>query len=106
MEIKDENNNATSLNPYDNEQIIINISVWNNVETLENFIYKSFHTDFLMRRKEWFQTFGKVSTAMWWIKKGEYPTVLEAKQKLDNLQLNGATETVFNFRKKFPKPFI
>lgn len=102
----DENNNATALNPYNDEQIIINISVWATIETLENYVYKSFHTDFLKRRKEWFQTYGKVHTAMWWIEKGNYPTVEEAVQKLTELQENGASPAVFDFRRKFPSPDV
>ena len=72
--LKDESNNATNLNPYNDEQVIINISVWQSVEDLEYYVYKTFHTDFLKRRREWFQTYGKVSTAMWWIPQGEFPT--------------------------------
>lgn len=52
--LKDETNNATHLNPYSDEQVIINISVWETIEDLESFVYRSFHTDFLRRRKEWF----------------------------------------------------
>ena len=36
--LKDDNNNATSLNPYDDEQVIINVSVGQSMETLENFM--------------------------------------------------------------------
>lgn len=102
--LKDENNDATSFNPYNDEQIIINVSVWENIETLENFIYKTFHTDFLKRRKEWFNTFGKAYTAMWWIPKGQFPTIKEAVHKLDYLQKNGASTIVFDFKNKFPQP--
>jgi hypothetical protein len=45
--LKDESNNATNLNPYYNEQIIIIISVWEDVDSLMSYIYKSFHIDFL-----------------------------------------------------------
>ena len=100
----DENNNATNLNPYDDVQIIINISVWKDIESLENFMYKSFHSDFLRRRKEWFKTFGKVSTAMWWIPNGKFPSMQEAVEKLDYLQKNGSSELVFHFKNKFDKP--
>ncbi|MBM3427083.1 MAG: DUF3291 domain-containing protein, partial [Bacteroidetes bacterium] len=37
--LKDESNNATSLNPYQDEQILINVSVWNSIEALEEFMY-------------------------------------------------------------------
>ncbi|MEN9704109.1 MAG: hypothetical protein RLZZ209_1537 [Bacteroidota bacterium] len=56
--LKDDTNNATSLNPYDDEQVIINVSVWQSIETLENFMYKTFHSEFLKRRKEWFVAYG------------------------------------------------
>ena len=102
--LKDESNNATSINPYNDEQIIINISVWESIEALEHFMYKTFHSNFLKRRKEWFQTFGKVSTAMWWIPKEQVPTIEESVEKLDYLQKNGSTELVFDFKNKFPAP--
>lgn len=102
--LKDEDNNATNFNPYNDEQIIVNYSIWDNIETLEHYMYKTFHSEFLKRRKEWFQTFGQVSTAMWWVKKGEIPDITEAMEKLDYLQKNGASEIVFNFKQKFPKP--
>lgn len=102
--LKDEDNDATSFNPYNNEQIIINVSVWDSVEDLGNYVFKTFHSDFLKRRKEWFHTYGKVHTAMWWIPAGQFPTVQEAVDKLDDLQKNGASQEVFNFRAKFPKP--
>jgi hypothetical protein len=102
--LKDESNNSSHLNPYNDEQVIINVSVWENIETLEDFVYKTFHTDFLKRRKEWFNTFGKAYTAMWWTSKGQFPTVQEAIDKLDYLQKNGPSTVVFDFRKKFPQP--
>jgi len=102
--LKDDNNNATNLNPYNDEQIIVNYSIWESIETLEHYMYKTFHSEFLKRRKEWFQTFGQVSTAMWWVKKGEIPDLTEAMAKLDYLQKNGASAKVFNFRNKYPKP--
>ena len=44
--LRDDSNNATSLNPYDDEQIIVNVSVWESIEALENFMYKTLHSDF------------------------------------------------------------
>ncbi len=102
--LKDDNNNATSLNPYDDEQVIINISVWESVETLEQYVFKTFHSEFLKRRKEWFHKYGQVHTAMWWVEVGKYPTVGEAEKKLAVLQKNGATQEVFNFKDRFSAP--
>ena len=102
--LKDENDNATSMNPYDDEQIIINVSVWETKETFENFVYKTFHSDFLRKRKEWFLQFGKAHTAMWWIKAGEIPTMEDAIARLDFLQKNGASEFAFDFKNFIPMP--
>ena len=102
--IKDDSNNASSFNPYDDEQIIINISVWEDIESLEQFTYKTFHTDFLRRRREWFQKFGKASFAMWWIKEGDFPTVEEAVEKLAYFQLYGPSVSVFDFKERFSAP--
>jgi hypothetical protein len=102
--LKDENNNAAYLNPFDDEQVIINISVWENIEALENFMYRTFHSDFLKRRKEWFHTYGKAHVAMWWIPEGQLPTQEEAIEKLEELQKNGPTEKVFDFKRKFSAP--
>jgi len=102
--LKGDANNATSLNPYNDEQVIINVSVWESLETLEAYMYKTLHADFLRRRKEWFHSFGKAHTALWWVPAGHVPTLQEAVGKLDELQKNGPGEGVFDLRNKFPAP--
>jgi len=102
--LKDDQNNATGYNPYSDEQVIINVSVWESIEALENFVYRTFHTEFLKRRKEWFQTYGKVYTAMWWMPAGQFPTAEEAVGKLSYLQQNGPSAFAFDFRNRFPQP--
>jgi hypothetical protein len=77
--LKDESNSSANLNPYNDEQIIINMSVWENISTLENYVFKTFHSDFLRRRKEWFVKYGKVSSALWWLPSLQYPSIEEGK---------------------------
>ncbi len=86
--------------------MIINVSVWEDIFTFEKFIHKSFYTEFLKRQKEWFLNYGKVFTAMWWILKGQYPTIEQAVAKLALLRENGPTETVFDFKNKFNSPIL
>lgn len=102
--LKDESNNASGFNPYNDEKVIINISAWKDIESLEEFTYRTFHTDFLKRRKEWFNTYGNAHFALWWIKKSEFPSVEESVERLEYLQINGPSERVFNFKIRFPKP--
>ncbi|MGC4102446.1 DUF3291 domain-containing protein [Ferruginibacter sp.] len=101
---KDDSNNATAFNPFNDEQVIINISVWEDIETLRDFMYNTWHADFMKRRREWFHRFGKLYTAMWWTPAGKFPTVEEAIDNLDYLQKNGATEKVFDFKNIFNAP--
>ncbi|WP_080057587.1 DUF3291 domain-containing protein [Spirosoma aerolatum] len=102
--LKDESNKATSISPFDDEQIIINLSVWENLESLKTFTYKTVHTDFLKRRSEWFHRFGRAYLALWWVPAGQLPTVQEAVDKLAYLQENGATELAFDFKKTYAPP--
>ena len=102
---KDEDTNNTAyLDPYQDEQIIVNISVWESVETLKDYVYKTFHSEFLRRRKDWFVKFGTVHTAMWWTPEGQYPTMEEAVEKLSDLQKNGPSQQVFDFKSIQLKP--
>lgn len=102
--LQDDTNNATSFNPYDDAQIIINISVWADVESLKKFVYQTAHVDFLKRKKEWFTKFDQAHTAMWWIKAGDYPSVTQAVERLRYLQTNGNSTRAFNFQSPQPKP--
>jgi hypothetical protein len=102
--LKDETNNASNFNPLNNEQIIINISVWETIASLEHFTYKTFHTDFIKRKKEWFKKYGEAHYALWWIKKGDFPNIEDALEKLTHLQQHGPTAVSFSFKKPFPKP--
>ncbi|WP_318846862.1 DUF3291 domain-containing protein [Chryseobacterium sp. JV558] len=102
--LKDDENNATSFNPLNDEKIIINISVWKDIESLEYYTYKTFHVDFVRRRKEWFQKYGKAYYALWWIKDNEYPSIDEALKRLEYLQKKGSSSYAFNFQSVFQKP--
>ncbi|MCV6629814.1 MAG: DUF3291 domain-containing protein [Flavobacteriaceae bacterium] len=102
--LKDDSNHAANFNPYEDERVIINLSVWEDVESLEQYTYKTFHVDFLRRRKEWFQKFGKAYYAMWWIEAGSIPSIEDAVNRLEQLQKEGASQNVFDFKQRFPMP--
>ncbi len=99
--LKDENNNATAFRPYDDERIAVNMSVWRDTESLENFACKSGHVDFLRRKREWFENFGSAYVVLWWIPIGTLPTLDEAIAQLEYLQLKGSTPHAFTFKNRF-----
>jgi hypothetical protein len=102
--LQTESGNATTIRVFDDERLIVNLSVWESVEALFEFAYKTTHTQVMGHRKEWFERMGSPYLAMWWISAGHIPTVSEAKARLEYLQLHGPTAYAFQFKTRFPIP--
>jgi hypothetical protein len=102
--LKTDDGNATSLQPYDDERILINMSVWESPEHLKQFVYRSAHAQVMRQRKEWFERFKDSTMALWWIAPGHIPTIAEAKERLQYLQFNGESDFAFTFARLFPAP--
>jgi Domain of unknown function (DUF3291) len=96
--------NATDIQPTEDELVKINMSVWESVDALAEFVYRSDHTAFLRRRREWFERYGAAYTAMWWIPAGHLPTIAEALDRLDLIEADGPTPEAFTFASRFPPP--
>jgi len=96
--------NATAIRPYDDDRILVNMSVWESIETLHAYAYRSAHTDVLRRRREWFERFDGPSMVIWWVPVGHIPSIDEAKERLALLGRDGPTPEAFNFRETFPPP--
>jgi hypothetical protein len=99
-----EDGNATAVRPYDDESILINMSVWESIDPLRYFVYRSQHTDYLRRRREWFDRMDDAIVALWWIPAGHIPSLEEGVARLDRLRAHGPTEAAFTFRQPFPAP--
>jgi len=99
--LKDDANNATSIQMFDDERIIVNMSVWETLEQLYQFAYKSMHAEFLKRRKEWFEKMGEMYYVLWYVPAGTVPGVMEARQRLEHLRAHGETPHAFSFSKRF-----
>lgn len=102
--LKDESNNATGLNPYHDNRIIINMSVWETLEDLVRFVYRGRHAEVLRSKRDWFVNFGKPFTTLWYVPAGKFPTVEEAIERLQSLQEQGPTPFAFDFKTRFPEP--
>ena len=91
---------STSIRAFDDDAILINMSVWSSIDALIDFVYRSGHTAVMRRRKEWFE---RISTylALWWTPAGEIPTLFDARERLDHLAAHGPTPYAFNFRRRF-----
>ena len=105
--LKSDAGNATDYNPYHDERIIVNFSVWENADDLKNFVYKTTHTAVMKDRKKWFENFGKAYYVVWNIPAGYIPLLDEAVGRSAWLQQYGPTEYAFDFKNIFePIPAI
>ena len=95
---------ATALRPWGDDHILVNMSVWEDLETLREYVYRSAHVEVMRRRREWFERFDGVYMAMWWVPRGHLPTVAEAKERVEHLRRHGPTEHAFTFKAPFPAP--
>jgi hypothetical protein len=94
---------ATSLRPF-GEDVIVNMSLWENVETLFDFVYRTAHAPVMARRRQWFAKPDGVYTVLWWVKAGHIPKVEDARARLDILQRKGPSPAAFTFKTRFPPP--
>lgn len=88
--------------------VLFNMSVWESVDALHAYTYRTAHAEVYAARKTWFvdrkAVTGGHALAMWWIPRGERPTVADAKQRLAEMTEHGPTERAFTFKRRFPPP--
>jgi hypothetical protein len=89
----------------DDPLFIVNLSVWETPEQLHHFVYRTAHTPYLRRRREWFEKMD-VFLACWWVPAGHVPTVDEAMARLDRLRQDGPSDDVFTLRDVRPAPGV
>lgn len=98
-----EDGDATALRPF-GEDTIINMSVWNDIASLNHYTYKTAHTEIMRRKNEWFTRMREASYVLWWVPKGHIPSMEEAADRLKLLQSKGPTPQAFSFKQQFPPP--
>ena len=98
-------NNATDLRPDPSDELAaINASVWESIDQLAAFAYRTEHREFVRRRQEWFATPQQPYLALWWVPAGHTPSLDECLERLAHLRANGPTAHAFDFRTRFPAP--
>lgn len=94
----------TSVRAYEDDTILFNMSVWESLEALHHYVYKSAHLGVLRRRRDWFEPTREATLALWWVDAGQIPSIEQAKTRLEQLRRDGPTPHVFTFRNAFPPP--
>ena len=78
-------------------QYVSNLTVWEDVQSLERFVWGTIHKQFYERRTEWFEVMGEMHFVMWWVPEGHRPSLEEALGRLDHLRKNGDSDEAFGW---------
>ncbi|MGI8686935.1 MAG: DUF3291 domain-containing protein [Acidimicrobiales bacterium] len=99
--LQDEGGDATGIKAFDDDREIVNLTVWESIEALADFTYRSGHVELLRRRRGFFEAPAQPILCLWWVPEGTIPTVTEAIARLEHLRARGPTPTAFTFRHRF-----
>lgn len=102
--LKDDSGNATELGAEGEPELIINLSVWRDVQSLRDYVYSSAHVEVMKRRREWFVSMGSAHLALWWVPAGQRPDVAHGMAALAALKANGPGPDAFSIAHPFPAP--
>jgi hypothetical protein len=107
--LKDEHGDATNIEAFgwdagESAGVIVNMSVWVDLDHLKEFIYGELHRAVLRQRRDWFAPVQEQVTACWWVPAGVEPTTQDAEDRLRHLRAHGPTPWAFTLREHFPPP--
>jgi hypothetical protein len=100
--LQSEGGDATDVEIFGDSWLIVNLTVWRDLDALTSFMYQGRHRELLARRREFFERVAEAMTALWWVPAGHRPTVAEAESRLLHLRANGPTPYAFGLRTSFP----
>ena len=99
----DHSGDATALRPFEPD-VIVNLTVWESVGSLRDFVYRSAHLEPMRRRRDWFLPLDGPHLVMWWLPAGTLPTLAEAARRLETIRQHGPSPRAFTLREPYPAP--
>lgn len=96
--LKDDGPGSTSFRMFDDDMLIVNMSVWRDLESLRRFVIEhSGHRAALARRRDWFERASEAMTVCWRVPDDHQPSLDEAETMLLRLRTQGPGDDVFPF---------
>jgi hypothetical protein len=96
---------STTLRVYaDDPLVVINMSVWETIEQLHEFTYRSAHGPAYAARHAWFEPMTAPTLVLWWVAAGHRPEALEGRERLELLSERGPSAEAFTFKRRFGAP--
>ena len=81
--------------------MLVNMSVWSDVDALREFVYRSPHAAVMRRRRDWFNRVADAYLVLWWVPCGHEPTISEAIERPSELRRVGPTRRAFTFTEPY-----
>ncbi len=97
----------------EDSRVLFNLTVWESVESLHAFAYRTQHAKVFAARKKWFDEWkervgglrelgpGMPFLALWWVPAGHLPTPAEGIERLRMLGTKGPHPHAFTFKQMF-----
>jgi len=100
-----EDGTSTSIRPYpDDPLVVINMTVWESIEALHEFTYRSDHGPMYAARHTWFEPMDGHTLVLWWVLAGYLPDPSQGKIRLELLRRRGPSPEAFTMKQRFPPP--
>ncbi len=97
----DELADPADLASFGDPNVLVNLSVWTDIESLQDFTYRNpLHREMIRRRAAWFERL-EVFLALWWVADGHRPLVAEGRDRLEILRARGSSAAAFTFARPF-----
>ena len=98
---EEEDSSDIAAEVFKDKMLVVNMSVWSDMDSLFSFTYKSGHIEVFKRKKEWFSKIKMIHMVFWFVPNGHVPTPVEAKERLNYINTHGETPYAFTFKSKF-----
>lgn len=80
-----------------NPRMASTLSVWEDLASLEHFVWNTVHKRFYDRRAEWYDAVESLRFVMWWVPVGHTPGMAEAMERFHHLDAHGDSPTAFGW---------
>jgi hypothetical protein len=101
--LQSDEGDATAID-YFGADTLVNMSVWQNIEALHDYVYRSAHNQVMAHRKQWFEHLREAYSVLWWVPRGHTPSLDEARSRLEALSRHGPSQYAFTFKQRFAAP--
>ena len=98
--LQTEAGDATSID-YFGPDYLVNLSVWEDIDSLHRYVYRSAHAEVMKQRHDWFERMTENYIVLWWVPAGYRPSIEEAGERLARLRRDGPGAYAFTLKQRF-----